>query len=250
MSSTEVRYQLKPLGQAKLWWSILGVATLLLLLPVGINAVVPDQRNTYEQLSMGKIGYDWEVPVVTETGAPVRCDMTLDDLFMKYWDCNGDTTVVTMLVEGMKDPENTLRRMVRAGLSNPLEGNSSIVASADNRAHVYYEEGVGDGAFMTLPVVALSMRGEGDAENLTAITIINGFSNEYYASHVWSSMAQQRGLPYGQDFPFDLTGEQEPALEAPLSGEIPWEQWLQEHNGAPSGDLRGQAPASDQEVTL
>src|SRR5699024_2758350 len=121
---------------AKLWWSIMGIAAVLLLLPLGVNAVVPDNSKSYRQLSIGAVGYEWEVPVVTGSGAPVMCEMPSDDLFMKYWECNGDTTVVTMLVEGVEDPENTLRRMIRATLATPMpEDIVPTAASEDGRAH-------------------------------------------------------------------------------------------------------------------
>ncbi len=233
-------YQLKPVGRAKLWWSILGVATLLLLLPVVINAVVPEKSNSYEQLTIDAFGYEWEVPVVTEDGAPVMCEMTMDDLFMKYWDCNGDTTVVTMLVEDVEDPANTLRRMVRAGLTTPVPDETPAVASEDDRAHALAQPGIEEGAFVTLPIAAMSLRGEGNYENLTAVAIVNGFSNEYYASHIWSSMAQERGLPYEQDFP--LVIEEETFPDDPFGGlpweELPWEEWLPDHEDTPSeGEL-------------
>lgn len=245
MSSTEGRYQLKPVGRAKLWWSILGVATLMLLLPVVINAVVPEKSNSYEQLTIATFGYEWEVPVVTEDGSPVMCEMTMDDLFMKYWDCNGDTTVVTLIVEGVEDPANSLNRMIRAGLSTPFVEDVPAVASEDDLAHALFQPGGEEGAFVTLPVVAMSQRGEGDYENLSAIAIVNGFSNEYYASHIWSSMARERGLPYAQEFPLELEEEEQPAGD-PFGGlpwdEMPWEDWLNNHEGAPSGvDLLGRA---------
>lgn len=252
MSSTEGRYQLKPAGGAKLWWSIIGIAAVLLLLPVGINAVVPDKANNYEQLTIGAFGYDWEIPVVTESDAPVMCEMTLDDLFMKYWECNGDTTVITMVVGNVEDPANTLRRMIRAGLANPVADDIPAVASDDGRAHALSQPGVEQGAFATLPITAVSQRGSGEFEDLTAIAIVNGFSNEYYATHIWSSMARERGLEYQQDFPLPLEESTDPFRDDPF-GELPWEEWLNEQeDSAPRGgslsDLLGQVSTPEERV--
>lgn len=225
---------------------------MLLLLPVGINAAVPEKSNPYEQLTIGAFGYDWEIPVVTDADAPVMCEMTMDDLFMKYWDCNGDTTVITMVVEGVEDPANTLRRMIRAGLTTPVSDDVSAVASDDGRAHALTQPEIEQGAFVTLPIAAVSQRGEGDYEHLTAIAIVNGFSNEYYASHIWSSMAQERGLPYAQEFPLELEESSDPFQDSPF-GELPWEdmpwgEWLDEpENSTPQGnlsDLFGQGSTS------
>lgn len=213
VSSKQGIYQLKPVGGAKLWWSILGVSTLLLLLPVVINASVPAKTNNYEQLSLDAFGYEWAVPVTTEGGAPVLCEMTSDDLFMKYWDCNNDTTVVTMVVEGVEDPANTLRRRIRVGLGTDVSEDVPVVASEDGRAHVLVNPASETAGWVTLPMVALSQQGEGDNEDLTAIAIVNGNSVDYYASQIWSSMAQERGLPYEQELPIDV-------VEAPWQDEI------------------------------
>lgn len=257
MSSTESVYQLKPVGGAGLWWSIIGIAAVLLLIPVGINAVVPAKVNNYEQLTVGAFGYDWEIPVVTESDAPVMCEMTSDDLFMKYWECNGDTTVITMMVEGVEDPANTLRRMVRAGLANPVADDIPVVASDDGRAHALVQPGIEQGAFVSLPIVAVSQRGTGEFEHLTAIAVVNGFSNEYYASHIWSSMAMERGLSYQQEFPLMIEEMTDPLRDNPLGElpweELPWEEWLNEPgNSAPHGgdlnDLLGQVSTTQEEA--
>lgn len=228
-------YQLKPVGRASLWWSILGLAFVLLLLPVGINAMVPDKKNNYQQLIVGSFGYEWEVPVVTEAQAPVMCEMTIDDLMMKYWECNGDTTVVTMMVEDVEDPANSLRRMVRAGLTTQVPDDIPAVSSEDGRSHAMYVPGETTGGFVNLPIVAVSQRGEGDYEHLTAVAIINGFSNDYYASHVWSSMATERGLPYEQEFPLALEEPEDPFSNSPFGElpweDLPWEDWLNEPEG-------------------
>lgn len=218
--------------------------------------MVPAKSNSYQQLSIGAFGSGWEIPVVTDSDAPVMCEMTLDDLFMKYWECNGDTTVVTMVVEGSEEPANTLRRMVRAALANPVPEETPVVASADGRAHALAQPGVEQGAFATLPIVALSQQGEGDYEDLTAVAIVNGFSNEYYASHIWSSMARERGLPYQQEFPLQLEEEEDPLQgnpfgELPLE-DLPWEEWLGDPEGVtPRGslnDLLGQTPGQQSSI--
>ncbi|WP_290277887.1 hypothetical protein [Corynebacterium faecale] len=235
MSSTEGMYQLKPVGRGSLWWSIIGLALVLLLLPVGINAVVPEQRNSYQPLIVGSFGYEWEVPVVTEADAPVMCEMTTDELLMKYWECNGDTTVVTMMVEDVEDPANSLRRMVRAGLTTQVSDDIPAVSSEDGRSHAMYVPGESVGEFVNLPIVAVSQRGEGDYEHLTAVAIINGFSNDYYATHIWSSMAKERGLPYGQEFPLEMEGSEDPFNDSPFGelpwDELPWEDLLNEPEG-------------------
>lgn len=245
-------YQLKPVGRAKLWWSIMGIAAVLLLLPLGVNAVVPDNSKSYRQLSIGAVGYEWEVPVVTGSGAPVMCEMTSDDLFMKYWECNGDTTVVTMLVEGVEDPENTLRRMIRATLATPMpEDIVPTAASEDGRAHALLQPGTDEGFLVSLPIVAISQQGQGDYEDVTAVAIVNGVSNEYYASHIWSSLAVDRGLPYEQEFPLQLSKDEPeyPMEPDPFGGlspedlpwdQFPWEEWLNEPEGAtPPGGIGG-----------
>ncbi|APT06188.1 hypothetical protein BSP99_00975 [Corynebacterium glutamicum] len=220
MSVIEGKYQLKPQGRGGLWWSIVGVAVVLLLLPTLINLVVPDKANDYKQLEIDLLGVDWSVPITTEESAAVLCEETSDEITQKYWDCNGNTTVVTMIVEGVKDPSNTLRRMVGSSLITSVDDSLEAVSSEDGRAHALYVPGQQEGSSWTLPIVALSVQGSGDYEDLTAIAIINGTSLDYYSTHIWSSMAADRGLPYQQDFPLIL--EEEPWQDTP-GGDLPFE---------------------------
>lgn len=229
MSVIEGKYQLKPQGQGKLWFAIVGLATLLLLLPTLINLVVPDKGNDYKQVEIDLLGVDWSVPITTEGSAAVMCEETSDEITRKYWNCNGDTTVVTMMVEGVKDPSNTLRRMVNAALFTEVDESLQAVASEDGRAHALYVPGEQSGGVWTLPIVALSMQGSGDYENLTAVAIINGESVDYYSTNMWSSMAVERGLPYQQEFPLEL--EQDMWPDTPAEGfpfELP-EDFLEQH---------------------
>ncbi|MFP7365182.1 hypothetical protein SFC07_05305 [Corynebacterium callunae] len=206
MSSIEAKYQLKPYGRAKLWWAICGVAAILLLLPVLINAVVPDKGGDYKPLAIDYQGLDWSVPITTESGAPVMCEEVSDEIFMKFWECNGDTTVVTIMVENVEDPANTLRRMTDAALTISVPADTEAIASDDDTAHaMYYEPAAADNYMQLMPVLALSQQGTGDYEDYTAIAIIKGSSLDYYGNSIWSSMAQQRGLDYLQELPVDTS---------------------------------------------
>ena len=220
MSVIEGKYRLKPQGRAKLWSIIVGVSAVLLLLPTVINSLIPNKGGDYKQLEVGLMGLDWTLPIVTAEGAPVMCEETSDEITSKYWNCNGDTTVVTMVVEGVEDPSNTLRRMVFSSLVEKVDPSIEAVASEDGTAHALYVPGSQHGDLWTLPIVALSQQGTGDYEDFTAITIINGEYLEYYGSHVWSSMAIQRGEPYEQEIPFEL--EDTPNFELPfdLNGDL------------------------------
>ena len=208
VSSIEAKYQLKPHGRAKLWWFICGLAALLLLLPVILNLVVPDKGGDYKALEIDLSGTDWTVPITNETGAAVMCEESSDEIFMKYWTCNDDTTVVTMMVENVEDPCNTLRRMIDASLYLSVPADTEAVASEDGTAHaMFYQPSQSDGMTQLLPVVALSQQGTGDYEGYTAIALINGFSTDYYAQSIWSSMAKQRGLDYQQELPVETSSE-------------------------------------------
>lgn len=220
MSGIEGKYQLKPQGRGSLWWSIVGVAAVLLLLPTLINLVIPDKGNDYKQLEIDLLGVDWSVPITTEESAAVLCEETSDEITQKFWSCNGDTTVVTLMVEGVKDPSNTLRRMIDATLFTDVDENLEAVSSEDGRAHALYVPAQQSGEWWTLPIVALSVQGTGDYEGMTAIAIVNGNSLDYYSTHIWSSMATERGLPYQQEFP--LTLEEDPWAGTP-DGNLPFE---------------------------
>lgn len=234
-------YQLKPVGGAKLWWSIMGVVAVLLLIPVALNAVVAAKpADDYRALTLDAFGLDWEIPVVTESGEPVMCELSADDLIMKTWWCNGDTTVVTLLVENAEDPANTLQRMIRMGLVMEVPADTPAQASADGTAHLMHipgsvEEDSTGMSLYTMPVVALSQRGSGEGEHLSAVAVIRGGSAEYYAGHIWSSMAVERGLPYQQELPVEIVDPWE--MLQPGPGDLPFdiEDYLDEFLGPDHG---------------
>ncbi|ALC04670.1 hypothetical protein CDES_00950 [Corynebacterium deserti GIMN1.010] len=221
----------------------MAVALILLILPTLFNLVTPDKNNSYKQLEISQMGIDWKLPIVTESNAPVMCEETSDDITMVYWDCNGDTTVSTMVVENMEDPSNTLRRMVKATLVTEVDESLEAVSSDDGRAYALYVPAEQYDAYWSLPIVALALKGQGDYENLTLLAVINGESLEYYSTHIWSSMAKNRGESWQQEFPLQLEDDpwQSDSLDDPFQ-DFPWEElpWDQTPEQAPD-----QAPGQE-----
>ncbi len=179
----------------------MAVATVMLLLPTVINLAIPDRGGDYRQLSVDAFGVDWRIPVTTADGAEVRCEVSTDDFVSRTWICTEGTTITTQFVEGVRDAENTLRRMIRANSGFAPGSDARVAHSADGRAHMLSEQ---PSDYPGAPLVALSMDGAGDEEGTTAIAVISGDAAQYYASAIWASMAQARGLPYDADLPLEI----------------------------------------------
>lgn len=185
------------------------VAAVLLLLPTLINLLIPDKAMDYKQLSIDAFGSEWQIPITTAEGVSVQCEFEADDLISRTWQCRDSTTITTQFVESVDDPENTLRRMIRA-TTGFFPGNDAHVGhSDDGRAHILSDDALGlDG--WAVPTIALSLDGSGDQEGSTAVVIISGDASSYYSSVIWGSMAQARGVSYGEELPLASagTGEQ------------------------------------------
>jgi hypothetical protein len=191
----------------------MGVAVVLLLLPTVINVAIPERANPYRQLVLDAFGSEWNVPVVTQSGAPVQCELAVDDFVTRSWSCNDQTTIITQIVEGSEDPESTLRRMVRANLALEAPADAQFVSSEDGRAHLLVDSS-GYSSFWGDPVAAIGLDGSGDEEDLTAIAIIDGAAAQYYSEAIWGSMATERGLTYDAQLPLGIgTGTVGPDLD-------------------------------------
>lgn len=198
------------------------VATVLLLLPTFINMLIPDKAMDYKQLSIDAFGSEWQIPITTAEGASVQCELDADDFISRTWQCRDSTTITTQFVEGVDDPENTLRRMIRATNGFSPGNDAHVGSSNDGRAHILSDDARGIVPW-AIPTIALSLDGSGDEEGKTAVVIISGDAASYYSSAIWGSMAQERGVPYSEELPLAGagTGEQNDETSDDFDQQVP-----------------------------
>ncbi|WPF66229.1 MULTISPECIES: hypothetical protein [unclassified Corynebacterium] len=106
------RYRLQPDRPLLLWWGLLAALAVYFGVPAALNAVVPPRSATADAVELGTHGGDWKVPV-----AGLECRSGGFSL-TETWTC-GDTLLSSTVMEGVKDEDRTLRRLMR-GASEDL----------------------------------------------------------------------------------------------------------------------------------
>ncbi|MCS4490388.1 hypothetical protein N7326_07380 [Corynebacterium sp. ES2794-CONJ1] len=160
------RFQYNPPTNAKQWWAIVGIFALLLLLPIGLAAVVPEKIRESEVI-LGDEAYNWTVPVRNAEGEPLVCRIVSDTLYTGSWDCDG-ITIDSSVVEAGSNQRRTVTRAMR-GYIQPL-GPSSEVEFSGNIARM---RTLGDNPYFELGFNF----GTGDNSNNALMVVVGG--NEY-----------------------------------------------------------------------
>lgn len=104
-------YRLKPRLPM---WRISGLAAIVLLLPMAVGLALPQLSDDRSPVVLGALGESWEIPISWPSGEALTCDEA-SDLVIQGWDCGG-TTIASLVMTDSRDPENTLRRALRAVL--------------------------------------------------------------------------------------------------------------------------------------
>ncbi|MGP6175061.1 hypothetical protein [Corynebacterium sp. A21] len=175
------QYRFSPTRAGKLWCAILGVAALLLALPSLLNLVVPDRPDGTDEVRLGSLGYDWEIPLRDPAGEIISCRKSSDVITGYLWDCEG-TMVQSLIVEGPEDEEQTLRRMMRALIIEFPPANAPVFREEEARMVIDPRYGA----------VGMSLAGTGDREGQSMITLVYGGAEvPELADAVWFHYSQQ-----------------------------------------------------------
>lgn len=179
------QYRFSPTRAGKHWWAIFGVAIALLALPALLNLVVPDRVAETDEVRLGQLGYDWEIPVTDAEGEPLACRKSSQVISGYMWDCDG-TMIHSMIVEGSENEENTLRRMMRVEFFSypPPE----IPTFREGEARMVLDNRFG--------AVGFSVPGTGDHEGQSMITLVYGGGQmPELADAVWRQYTGGSQLP-------------------------------------------------------
>lgn len=170
-------YRLQPVRAGRYWWAVFGVTAIVLLLPVIINLAVPDRASATDEVRLGTLGYDWEVPVPDPAGEEVlTCAKSTGSISGHAWDCDG-VMLQSIIAEGGTEPDRTLRRMVRALDLFPPAEDAPILREGDARMLIDPEWGT----------IGLSLEGVDEREDLTMVAVISGRGSQTapLADAVW-----------------------------------------------------------------
>ena len=115
-------YRLKPQFRTAHVLQLIGVLLLLVAVPLLITARLPATSPSADEVILGdSVGGGWQIPLRYADGEPVMCESAPDAMLEGGWDCGG-TTIKSLVVEGVPDPELAARRMLRAmGVSRGMD---------------------------------------------------------------------------------------------------------------------------------
>lgn len=179
------QYRFSPTRAGRHWWAVFGVAAVLLALPALLNLLVPDNEDRVDEVRLGQLGYDWEIPLTDAAGEPVACRKSTDVINGYLWDCDG-TLVHSMIVEGSNDEEETLRRMMRMEFTQfpPRD----IPTFREGESRMVLDDRFG--------AVGMSLPGTGDRESQSMIAIIYGGAEvPELADAAWYRFTDGQPLP-------------------------------------------------------
>ena len=115
-------YRLKPQFRTAHVLQLIGVLLLLVAVPLLITARLPATSPSADEVILGdSVGGGWQIPLRYADGEPVMCESSPDVMLEGGWNCGG-TTIKSLVVEGVPDPELAARRMLRAmGVSRGMD---------------------------------------------------------------------------------------------------------------------------------
>ncbi|MEJ6013959.1 hypothetical protein WG936_08930 [Corynebacterium sp. H127] len=157
-------YRLKPRLPV---WKITGIVATLLLAPSLISLAVPELDSDRSPLVLSSPMTQWEIPINWPDGGPLTCEEG-DELLMESWSCDG-ASVYSIVMEGSEDPENTLKRGMRAALLFP-PGEGELVRDGQ---HLLYE---------TDDAIGVATVGTGEHEGLMMVAVVSGAEQRPYSA--------------------------------------------------------------------
>lgn len=179
------QYRFSPTRAGKHWWAIFAVAVILLAIPALLNLVVPERQAQTDEVRLGQLGYNWEIPLTDAAGEPLSCRQSTEALSGQLWDCEG-TIVQSMIVEGSVDEEHTLERMMRMTLLAYPPADVPTFREGDALMKIDDRFGA----------VGMSLAGTGEREGASMIAVIFGGPNVPELSDaVWYQFSDGQSLP-------------------------------------------------------
>ncbi|MDU0479700.1 hypothetical protein QVA66_10690 [Staphylococcus chromogenes] len=170
-------YRLKP--RLPLWRLSLIVAAALLV-PVPIDALLPQVNANTSRVVLGAPENDWTTPMNWPDGTEMICAEADDSVFFPSWDCDG-TLITTTVLEGSKDEEETLRRAIR----------SVTMVKTDDKLDIHK----GDGRLIeTDDAIGMSVEGRDDHDGKTLVAVVTGERKREVSLVLWTALVAPERL--------------------------------------------------------
>ncbi|MDR7330732.1 hypothetical protein [Corynebacterium guangdongense] len=168
-------YQLQPARTGRVWWATVGVTLAVLLLPAIVWLFVPPVEPEREPVVLGT--GDWEI----ETD--LTCEAHLLAATGAGWDCGG-VALETITQPTTQDPNQNLRRMVRALAYTPIP-RAAVTTVGEARVLVDAANGV----------IGMSVQGTGENEGEQIFAVASGSGDvPAISDEIFRAMTGQ-GLP-------------------------------------------------------
>lgn len=164
-------YRLKPRLPM---WRLSALVLGLLMLPVLIDAALPQVAPNSSQVTLGMPGYEWSHELNWPDGTPMTCVEVDESFFSPAWDCDG-TIITTMIMAGARDEDNTLQRGMRNALRRDVAAPISL---RKGPARLIDAENA----------VGMSVMGEGDYAGQSLIAVVTGDNYREVSRVVWTSL--------------------------------------------------------------
>ena len=115
-------YRLKPQFRSAHVVQLIGVLILVVSVPLFAMGRLPATSWSTDEVILGdSVGGGWQIPLRYAGGEPVMCEPSPDAMLEGGWDCAG-TSIRSLVVEDVPDPELAARRMLRAmGVSRGMD---------------------------------------------------------------------------------------------------------------------------------
>ncbi|WP_151641041.1 hypothetical protein [Corynebacterium sp. 11A] len=240
-----MRNYLKPSAGAKSWWALMIAVSVVLALPLAINAAIPERLSAgAKPVVLTGVNNNWEIPVYldpTQQQMQPSCSHDGTDPLVTSFDCHG-ARITSTVVDSTDDPVLTLQRMVRAIRVTGLPTDEAVFSLKVN------SEDVSDAYVIASDsgYVAFSAVGTGEHEGTTMVALVSGDDAPSIGAAVFASLtgeepvvlADKGEVVYGKDL---LKGEY------PLAPRVHPEQLQRQLDGkaAPSEHRSDKAPAEE-----
>ncbi|MBV7302383.1 hypothetical protein [Corynebacterium sp. TAE3-ERU2] len=240
-----MRNSLKPSAGAKSWWALMIAVSVVLALPLVINAAIPERLSVGAQpVVLSGTDNNWEIPVYLDPEQQQQqpsCMHDGADPLVTAFACPGGR-ITSTVVESTDDPVLALQRMVRAIRVTGLPTDEAVFSLAVD------SEDVSDAYVIASDrgYVAVSGVGAGEHEGTTMVALVSGENAPEIGAAVFASLtgeepvalAERGEVVYGESF---LDGEY------PLAPRVHPEQLQRQLDGeaGPAAPRSEKAPAEE-----
>lgn len=178
-------YRLQPDAAGRTWGIAIGIAAVVLILPVVVWLLAPAPASSSERVVIDEGG--WNIALDAE------CEANPLPTGLEGWDCGG-VGVETMTESANDDPDLALRRMTRALGGSQLNTEDRILREGDTRMLI-------DGRSF---LVGMSVQGSGEQDGTQLFVVLNATAGNL--DHLASLSAEVYQGLNGEELPEFVTG--------------------------------------------